>query len=97
MAFRSIQLLLFLVLFAGACDDGTSACGPSGLTCDLASEVCVGNVSFTVEHRCRPLPADCENDRVCGCVGATLCEQPFYLCTDSPEENTVTCVCPACG
>ena len=71
-------------------------CGPT-LTCDTPTEVCVAREQGGpgVFYSCEPVPAGCEADRSCRCVGAALCQPPSSTCMDD-GSNAITCVCPAC-
>jgi hypothetical protein len=71
-------------------------CGPT-LSCDTATEVCVARERGgpSVFYSCDPVPAGCESDRTCRCVGAALCQAPSTTCTDD-GPNAITCACPAC-
>ena len=70
-------------------------CGPT-LSCDTATEACVAREHGGpgLFYACEPVPAGCEADRSCRCVGA-LCQPPSTTCTDD-GPNAITCACPAC-
>lgn len=72
-------------------------CGPSGLTCDAATEVCVAQTPIgpAIVYDCLPVPEGCEEDRSCGCAGAVLCESPFDVCSET-GPNQLQCECPKC-
>lgn len=72
-------------------------CGPNGLACDAATEVCVARqpVGPGIAYSCEPVPAGCASDRTCGCVGQTLCQGSFDVCSDS-GQNQIICECPVC-
>ena len=72
-------------------------CGPFGLTCDTAVEICVSRtpVGPAVVYSCDPVPAGCEQDRSCGCAGSTVCAAPFSDCTDV-GLNSLQCECAQC-
>jgi hypothetical protein len=71
-------------------------CGPE-LSCDTATQVCVADepVGPAIVYACEPVPAGCERDRSCRCVGASLCQPPFTACQDRGRDS-ITCVCRLC-
>ncbi len=73
------------------------ACGPTGLTCDPATEVCVARTPIgpAIVHSCEAVPAGCDADRTCGCAGAALCTGGFDRCTEL-GENELQCECERC-
>ena len=103
----AMRRIIVFAMFVAACggDGGTpgpdapssTGCG-TGPPCNYATEICV--ISTPVgpgeSYACQPLPAGCDDDRTCGCVGATLCTGAFDTCTDRIPENTVACECPQC-
>ena len=72
-------------------------CGPSGLTCDTDTAVCVARtpVGPAVVYACEPLPRRCGADRSCACAGAVLCQGAFGVCSEL-GENQLQCECPQC-
>jgi hypothetical protein len=81
-----------------------AACVPSsGTPCGAgrcgAGEVCVvfgpfGPGGFS--RTCHPVPAGCELDRTCGCLSATLCQEP-HVCHDvEAPGDVILCECTAC-
>lgn len=76
--------------------EGTQ-CGPAGLICNPATEICVAMTPIgpAITYSCEPIPDGCEGDRGCACAGATLCEEPFGLCTET-GENRLECECLKC-
>lgn len=75
----------------------STPCGPSGLSCDTDTEICVATtpVGPGVVYSCEPVPSGCEQDRSCGCAGAVLCEGAFGVCSEL-GENQLQCECPEC-
>jgi len=84
------------VILACLASSTRTPCGPT-LSCDTATEVCVAREQGGpgVFYTCEPVPAGCESDRSCRCVGAALCQPPSTTCTDD-GPNAITCACPAC-
>jgi len=81
---------------AGA-DAGTTACGTK--TCNAATEICVETVQqIGPKYDCKAVPAGCESDRTCACLGAQVCDQsPYLTCGDGAAgSNKVSCSCPNC-
>jgi hypothetical protein len=76
---------------------GSTPCGPQGMQCDSATEVCVARtpVGPAIIHDCQPVPPGCEGTRTCACVAQTLCVSGFNHCIDE-GNNAVTCECPQC-
>jgi hypothetical protein len=72
-------------------------CGPDGLTCDPATEVCVAKtpVGPAIVYACVPVPEGCEDDRSCDCAGVALCESPYDVCSEM-GDNQLQCECPLC-
>ncbi len=59
--------------------------------CDSATEICVERAEGGPSIRdCEPVPAGCEADRTCACVGETLCTVGLAECTDV-DANVVFC------
>ena len=75
----------------------TTPCGPAGLTCRRDTEVCVARspIGPAIVWSCQPVPSGCEKDRSCACAGASLCAEPFDLCTEQ-AENQLGCECAEC-
>lgn len=72
-------------------------CGPGGLSCDSASEICVSRYvgGPGPVYSCEPIPAGCESERTCGCMAPTLCQAPVEVCQDV-GPNAIFCDCPPC-
>lgn len=71
-------------------------CGSSGVSCKIDTEVCVIDQGWAESASCKPVPADCVNQRDCACLGKALCNDAFNLCIDSALPNTISCECPNC-
>jgi hypothetical protein len=76
---------------------GMTPCGPQGMQCDAATEICVARtpVGPAIVYNCVAVPPGCEGSRTCSCVAATLCTSGFNRCLDT-GNNSVTCECPMC-
>jgi hypothetical protein len=76
---------------------GLKACGPNGLGCDAATEICVSKepVGPAIIYECKPVPAGCDNDRTCACLASTLCAPGYDSCFDD-DADVLQCVCPFC-
>jgi hypothetical protein len=73
-------------------DPQYTPCG--AMSCDQAVEICVAcNCGGPTDHRCIPVPAGCEEDRSCGCVGDGICSfaPVAAICMDLSEDNTILC------
>ncbi len=82
----------------GSCPLPTlTPCGPSGLSCDPANEICVSMTPIGpgTTYSCEPIPGGCEQDRSCACASSALCTGAFALCTDI-APNSLQCECPQC-
>ena len=84
----------------GGAPDATlavTACGPT-LKCNTASQICLVSQAHLKEYACQPVPAGCETQRTCACLGKALCTGIFNFCVDGTagSSNTITCECPAC-
>jgi hypothetical protein len=75
----------------------TTPCGPTGLTCQRDTEVCVARspIGPAIVWSCEPVPSGCGADRSCACAGAVLCAEPFDLCTKQ-GGNRLGCECAVC-
>jgi len=75
-----------------------TACGPAGLTCDPATEICVARepVGPAIDYSCEAIPQGCFENRTCTCAASTLCSEPFSTCFDSGEANQISCICLNC-
>jgi hypothetical protein len=63
-------------------------------TCDYDSEICVAcNCGGPTSYQCVAVPAGCEGDRSCGCVGEDICSFATVAasCMDQSDDNTVLC------
>lgn len=74
-------------------------CGAGQLAvfCDSATEICVQeSQGIGYSYRCAEVPAGCEDDRSCDCLGDQTCEAPADTCSDA-GDNTITCDCLECA
>ena len=74
------------------------ACGPNGLECDAAREVCLEIIDVVTgvadEWQCAPLPAACTGDHSCTCftiAAGWVCPPSHWWCEDVPAPYTVSC------
>jgi len=102
---RAIAITLVLCACSGTPtqrDSGmsptTTPCGAGDLSCNAATEICVVEtpVGPGEQVACKPLPAECGDDRSCACAGFTLCQSPFDFCSERAEPNTIVCECVQC-
>ncbi len=61
-----------------------------------ADHACIENVAFVVERHCVDIPAACNGQIDCNCLGATTCINPYGLCIDPASSTTLQCECPNC-
>jgi hypothetical protein len=74
-----------------------TSCGPSAVTCDARTGVCVSRqpVGPAIVYECKPVPAQCMWTRGCACLRSSLCTGGFNSCSDV-GENSIDCLCPLC-
>jgi hypothetical protein len=79
----------------GGCIDPIECSEVGDCTQCTADQACIENVAFTVERHCVDIPAACNGQVECSCLGATTCIKPYGLCID-PSAPTLRCECPNC-
>jgi hypothetical protein len=79
--------------WAGSCVPATECAAVASCAECGPSDVCVEEIGqIGVERHCVALPAACEGEASCDCVGA--CTGIFDAC--AVDEGVVSCSCPAC-
>jgi hypothetical protein len=65
--------------------------------CDTATALCVSiDAQTSSTLHCVPVPAPCQSDRSCTCLGSAVCLAPTNLCTHFAGTDSVDCTCPSC-
>jgi hypothetical protein len=68
---------------------GCSACAP-GEACVLY-QTQLGN-----QYHCVSIPASCNKDQSCDCLGPSVCTGSFSSCSNLSGQRAVMCSCPTC-
>jgi hypothetical protein len=89
-------------LIAAGCWQGS--CVPADECLSVAScAACTGDLACAIwqaqlgpQEHCVTVPASCNGDFSCACMGPSVCTPPFDSCNDLSGQKGVTCGCPVC-
>jgi hypothetical protein len=70
--------------------DGCQVCSAAGLAC-VVYETQMGN-----QAHCVTIPAACNGDATCACLGQTACIAPYRACANFSGVKGISCGCPNC-
>ena len=76
----------------------TTTCGEEPVMyCERATEICVEReLGAGIIYDCVALPDGCDQTRDCASCAAA-CEEPADTCTDTGDDNTLSCACLECA